>query len=345
MDVDVEDGSVYVVESYNGRVQKFNENGEYQDSYGTAGSGDAGELDDPAGVAFRRVDENDTLLYVADKNNDRVQIYRTWVNDSGTQVNWSAFGIGLSDEYIPQTRIYFENPSGVELDDEGIIYVANTGMDRISIFNQPNNSKVPAAKNRTEFNGSYSEDGPLNQPQGIAVYNGTVYVADTGNNMIRMFLKNGTQIRSFGGAGSGRAQFSSPRSLAVDSSGIIYVADTGNNRVSIYNSQGMYITTFGSVNCTSKIYSHPQDAGGQFCQPGGIDVKDNKLYVADTESHRVQVFNVTNLPEPTCILLGDDIPCGQVSMTEVIAYINKWTTGDANLSDIVLLINKWAVTG
>lgn len=344
MDVDVENGAVYVVEAYNGRVQRFNEQGHYQDSYGTAGSGDPGELDDPAGVAFRTVDGNNTLLYVADKNNDRVDILRTWVNDSGTYSNWSAFGESLSGEYIPQARIYFDDPSGIELDGEGLIYVANAGMDRISIFYQPNISKVPTTKNRTEFNGSYSADGLLNQPRGIAVYNGTIYVADTGNNMIRLFLKNGTQILSFGREGTGRGQFSSPGSIAVDNSGIIYVADTGNNRVSVYTTQGLYVTTFGTVNCSSKIYSRPQDAGGQFCQPGGIDVKDNKLYVADTGSHRIQVFNVTSLPEPACILLGDESPCGLVSLGEVVSSINKWTTGEISLNDIMMLINKWATS-
>ena len=342
MAVDVENGSVYVVESYNGRVQKFNLEGAYVESYGTSGSGDVGELHEPSGVAFRRADENDTLLYVADTKNDRVQIYRTYVNDSEIDSNWSAFGISLSENYFPQTNIYFDKPSGIVVDGDGVIYVVNTGMDRISIFNQTNISRVPTPRNRTEFNGSSSKDGLLNHPQGIAVYNNTVYVADTGNNMIRLFLKNGTQILSFGAAGSGRGQFSSPRSLTLDSSGIIYVADTGNNRVSIYNSQGMYVTEFGSVNCSIKVYSNSSYAEGQFCQPGGIDVKDGKLYVVDTGNHRVQVFNDTNLPQVTCILLGDDIPCGQVSLSEVINYINKWAAGDAELSDIITLINKWA---
>ncbi|MFZ2456527.1 MAG: NHL repeat-containing protein [Candidatus Altiarchaeia archaeon] len=342
MDVDVDNGSVFVVEAY-GRVQKFDLAGGFIESYGSPGEDSEGKFDEPAGVACRVTDENNSFIYVTDTKNYRVQIYWRHVNETETSANWTYFGEKLYDEYYPQSHIYFDQAAGLDADSEGVLYVANTDMDRISMFALPSNySKVPRPKNRTEFDGSYSPDGPLKAPQGVAVYNGTVYVADTGNNMIRLFQKNGSQIISFGKQGSGQGEFILPRSLAVDEAGNIFVADTGNNRVSVYDSQGMYVTGFGGINCSTSINSRPLEAPGQFCSPGGLDVKNGSLYVADTGNNRIQVYNVTLLPEPTCIQRGDIPPCGQVVLQEVVDHINKWMIGDARLSDVIALINMWA---
>ena len=64
---------------------------------------------------------------------------------------------------------------------------------------------------------------------------GNVYVADTDNHRIQLFLagqSNGTTIAGVTGvSGNGADQFSSPRSLVLDSQLNLYVADTANNRV------------------------------------------------------------------------------------------------------------------
>ena len=79
----------------------------------------------------------------------------------------------------------------------------------------------------------------FNQPAGVAVDSaGTVYVADTFNNRIRKITSAGvvTTLAGSGTAGfadgtGSSAQFNSPNSVAVDSSGTVYVADTTNNRI------------------------------------------------------------------------------------------------------------------
>jgi hypothetical protein len=88
--------------------------------------------------------------------------------------------------------------------------------------------------------------------------------------------------------------------------------------------------------------SNPSQAMGQFCNPRGLDVRNNTLYVADSGNHRVQVINITVYPEPSCILIGDEEPCGQVEVAEIVALINEWAGSRAELADVMKLITKWA---
>jgi tripartite motif-containing protein 71 len=68
-------------------------------------------------------------------------------------------------------------------------------------------------------------------PKGIMTDGTNLYVADTGNSRIQKFSASGAYITQWGGRGSGDGQFSSPRGVAVDSTGNVYVADMGNHRI------------------------------------------------------------------------------------------------------------------
>ena len=97
---------------------------------------------------------------------------------------------------------------------------------------------VTAEEFRFKFGSFGSGDGQFNFPEGIAVdSSGNIYVADTSNNRVQKFNSVGAFQLKFGAnggdgtAGSGDGQFSSPRNIALDSSGNIYVADSSNHRV------------------------------------------------------------------------------------------------------------------
>jgi DNA-binding beta-propeller fold protein YncE len=68
-------------------------------------------------------------------------------------------------------------------------------------------------------------------PQGIAVDDKFIYVADTGNNRIQIFTKTGKFILAYGNKGSGPGEFNGPIGICVGKKGQIYVADTGNHRL------------------------------------------------------------------------------------------------------------------
>jgi tripartite motif-containing protein 71 len=60
---------------------------------------------------------------------------------------------------------------------------------------------------------------------------GSVYVADFGNNRIQKFTSEGVFASEWGTNGSGDGEFYCPRGVAVASDGSVYVSDTGNNRI------------------------------------------------------------------------------------------------------------------
>ncbi len=110
---------------------------------------------------------------------------------------------------------------------------------------------------------------------GVAVSNGHVYVA--GYNTVQKFDSNLltykstiTTLKDGGG------------DVAVDSSGNVYVVDTGNNRIQKFTNGGTIVSTWGSKGSND----------GQFSQPWSIAVDNNSnVYVADTDNNRIQKFN------------------------------------------------------
>jgi tripartite motif-containing protein 71 len=73
-------------------------------------------------------------------------------------------------------------------------------------------------------------------PSDVAVApDGTIYVADSGNNRIQSFDAAGTYLGQWGGEGSGAGQFIHPLGVAVTPDGrAVYVADTDNDRIQVF---------------------------------------------------------------------------------------------------------------
>ena len=110
---------------------------------------------------------------------------------------------------------------------------------------------------------------------------GSVYVADTGNNRVQKFTADGAFLLTWGTAGAGTAQFSSPQAVAVGPDGSVYVTDGGNSRVQRFDANGNFLSQWGT----------PGAGDGQFNNPLGIATgPDGSVYVADANNNRVQRF-------------------------------------------------------
>ena len=153
-------------------------------------------------------------------------------------------------------------------------------------------------------------DGPgstsaFNRPAGLAIdQNGTVYVADERNHRVR-FVSPGAggdaTVSTLAGSGTQGladgapqdAAFSSPRDVAVDSSGAVYVADATNHRIrKIENNQ---VTTFAGSGPTGTLVGEHADGSAlnaRFNGPSGVAVgPEGRVHVADTENHALRIID------------------------------------------------------
>ena len=136
------------------------------------------------------------------------------------------------------------------------------------------------------------------QPYGVAVDgNGTIYVADTNNNVIRKITAGGVVTTLAGLAGVPRgsadgtgsaARFYSPAGIAVDSSGNVYVADTGNDTIREITPGGVVTTIAGTPNSVGTADGAAASVS-RFFLPYGVAVDaSGAVYVADTFNNSIR---------------------------------------------------------
>ncbi len=128
------------------------------------------------------------------------------------------------------------------------------------------------------WGGKGDAPGQFNEPTGIAVAGGEVFVSDARNGRIQVFDFEGRFRRQIGAPGEAPGKLGRPMNLAI-SRGELYVADYWNDRIEVFSLAGKYRRSIGSRG------SGP----GQFNAPGGVAVgEDGDLFVADFYNQRVQ---------------------------------------------------------
>jgi len=186
----------------------------------------------------------------------------------------------------------FNFPRAVAVDAEGKIYVADSGNNRVQVFNADGSflrQWGSLCKLDTGEGCEGGGQGQFSEPWGIAVGpDGSVYVSDTWNHRIQKFDNQGKFITMWGRFDSTNGElgtpnvFYGPRALVVGQDGNLYVMDTGNKRVQVFTPDGTFVAQYGGGGVTEGRFDEPvglaQDAAGNW-------------YVADTWNQRIQKFD------------------------------------------------------
>ncbi|HIF13797.1 MAG TPA: hypothetical protein EYQ82_12510 [Dehalococcoidia bacterium] len=200
----------------------------------------------------------------------------------------------------------FDRPAGMSFDMDGNILIVDSMNHRVQKF-------TTDGKYLGKWGSRGSGDGEFESPWGITVDEiGDVYVADWGNDRIQKFNSDGEFIFAFGSSGIGDGQFNRPTDVAVDLDGDIYVADWGNNRIQLFNLEPRFVQKFLGEATLSKMARdymmtnaspnrlrdmaklEPQRA---LRRPKSVVVgEDGRMYVTDTDSYRVQVYQKEVIP-------------------------------------------------
>ena len=199
---------LYVTDSHNHRVQKFDVCGNYLLQFGGEGAG-KGMLNHPT-----RITTHQDKIYVADRQNNRISVFE----------NDGKFSTIIGQKYLSR---YFDIATNINNE----ILAADWENHCIHVFtlNGFYAKKMSMCK---EISGLQ-----LQCPCSITTdSNGFIFIADTTtyNHCISIFDMMGNCIYCFGSKGSRDNQFKSPRGIAIGFNDNIYIADTGNNRVLIY---------------------------------------------------------------------------------------------------------------
>lgn len=301
-------GNIYVLDSGNNRVQKFDNNGTFLLEWGTAGTGN-GEFDIEYGqIAVDKFND----VYVVDSNNDRVQKF----SPLGVYIlEWGTTGSGNGE---------FNQPYGIAIDGGLNVYVTDMNNNRVQMFDSN-------GVYNGQFGSSGVGDGQFSSPHGIAVDNvaGDLYVVDSGNNRIQHFTSAGVFVDKFGTFGTGDGQFASDiTDIAFDASNNIYVFDTANDRIQGFDSSYNFLETFGSTGTGNGQFNYSgQAAGGIF-----IEYLSHYMYVADAGNNRVQKF-ILDIIDPTAVL---STPSLAVTAPFTVTLTPDEAINDLTLADFTL---------
>ena len=298
-------GVVYIADQFNHRIRRIDTDGNVST---IAGSGTPGFTDGDAATAQFNfpvgitVDDNG-ILFVVDLGNHSIRRIDTEGNVSTIAGSGTS---GFMDGNAATAQFNF--PRGITVDDNGILFVADSENHRIRRIDTDGNVTTVAGTGTFGFIDGDAATAQFRSPVGITVDdNGILFVADRNNHSIRRIDTDGN-VSTIAGTGTfgfidgdaSTAQFSSPNGITVDDSGVVYIADQVNFSIRRIDTDGNVSTIAGTG---TPGFIDGDAATAQFRSPLDITVDDNgMLFVTDSGNHSIRRLTPEACPNPDILI-------------------------------------------
>ncbi|MBI5744926.1 MAG: hypothetical protein HY952_10305 [Elusimicrobia bacterium] len=382
-------GQLYIINSREGKVSEYTDGGEKVGTFGTKGKGKMEFKNlrdiaiDGAGNLYLCDDENKKVVAINLESAETGPelplasiLDRFTVKGPVAKAAFKADVFAVTPEgkivaYMPEAKeiVLIENgtkktlvregklqgqvraPKGIFIDPKGLIYVADTGNDRVQIFNADGTYN-------NMFGESGSGDGQFKSPSAVAVNaKGNIYVADTRNRKVKAFSPDGIFLFAVGPE-VGNLILSNPVSVRCDENKNVYVLDSALKKVVVLDSMGKFLRIWddsgalqdpASLTYDNKGFFYILDRGtfnvkifdadGRFTAsffakgrgerelwaPQYMAFRNDKIYISDMENARILGFDISYLPEEPFDLKGTALENSVKLFWK--AKANAWTNG------------------
>jgi sugar lactone lactonase YvrE len=279
-------GYIFIADRQNQLVREISPGDVVANVEGTAGvqgyknTADSVEFKNPNGVA---VDAAGTI-FVADEGNGYIRA----ISNTGVTITFAGSVAGAL------IKTAFLSPAGVAVDAAGDVFVGDVGKNTVTKITAKGIVTIVAGTGSQGFVNGSGTAASFNQPTALVTDGeGNIYVADYGNNVIRL-INNQGQVSTFAGSGTAgntngkgtAASFNGPSGIAIDSQGNLYVADSKNNTIREISINGAVTTLAGTgaAGATNGALT-----AATFNNPEGVAVdSEGNVYVADTGNNVIR---------------------------------------------------------
>ena len=194
----------------------------------------------------------------------------------------------------------FNQPFGVAVDTNDTIYVADSGNSTIrQVARVGTNWVVTTLAGQAGVTGSNDATGSaarFNHPGAVAVdAQGRLYVADSGNNLIRKMVPTGTNwvVTTLAGRSG---EFNYPSAVAVDSAGNVVVADSNNHAIQKVTPGGTVTKLAGGAGSNDFGYADGAGSAARFNHPAGVTVDSaDNVVVTDANNNTIRIVTVAGM--------------------------------------------------
>lgn len=334
-------GNLHVSETDGNRVQRVNLASGVIERYAGSGagsfSGDGGParraaLKRPWGIVF----DDAGNLFIADHDNNRIRrvdaATGTITTVAGTDVEPSG---GNAGDGGPATAAFLRGPVSVAWS-RGELYVAEDGYDanRVRKIDGKGIITTVAGVGEPGFSGDggAADKAKLNAPLAVAVdRNANVYIADTGNQVVRRVDASTKVIRTIAGGGTPAddigdggpataAKLLDPAALAIDPNGVLFIGDTNHGRIRRYDAGSGTLTTIaGNGDYGGGDGKPATEAGISGIFALAFDQAGN-LYAEDSSNGSVRKIDVTTKLVSTVAGGGNFIGDGRVAAAAILLH-------------------------